>query len=80
MSNDIQEISDVIDASVVAKLEMREILDCHPANGTSHNEWLWDIFDVLCQYDAFLPNIKEDLTIKKDLLSAELDRCANRSK
>lgn len=80
MSADIANISTIIDASMTAKFEMRNILDCNPANGTSHNEWLWTIFDKLCEYEAFLPNIQEDLNIKKELLVAERDRCANRSK
>lgn len=63
-----------------AKLQMRDILDCNGDTHTGHNEWLWEIFDKLCEYDAFLPNIYEDMNIKKGMLEAERDRCMGRSK
>jgi len=63
-----------------AKSIMRDILDCNPDLSGGHNDWLWAIFDTLCEYDAFLPHIYEDLNIKKGMLEAERDRCAGRSK
>lgn len=62
-----------------ARLQMRDILDCNPDSLTGHNEWLWDIFDTLCGFEAFLPHIHEDLTIKLGMLVAERNRCMNRT-
>lgn len=72
-------INNLITSVSKARAQMRDILDCNPDAFTGHNEWLWDIFDTLCEFESFLPHIYEDLSIKTGMLVAERDRCMQRT-
>ncbi|XP_066929914.1 uncharacterized protein [Clytia hemisphaerica] len=76
---DVTKVQMLSDKTSEAQVAMRNILDCNPDTDGGHNEWLWEIFDKLCEYKAFLPSIHEDMNIKMGMLSAERDRCMGRS-
>lgn len=62
-----------------AQDEMKKILDCN-SNGLDHNDWLWEVFDKLCELGAYIPHAVADLNMKKQLLEHEKTRCSEKSK
>ena len=80
ISGNVTKVQELSDKTSSAQVQMRNILDCNPDTDGGHNEWLWEIFDKLCEYKAFLPSIHEDMNIKMGMLTAERDRCMGRCK
>ena len=78
MARDMSITETYINDIVVAKTNMRKMIDCDRNSNIRDN--LFEHYEGLCRRLIKIKNDKESLYYKKKMFEAELKRCTHRSK